>query len=404
MRYKYLASTPQGEMRAGELEAETEKEAEEALWQAGLTILRLRKLKKDGGGLHLESLSPTLFGVRRGEIIHFTRSLANLLGAGISEVPSLKMLQAQTSGPFGRVLNRVIEDISRGDSFSQALARHPQVFSTLYLRLIHVGEEIGSLPLVLRQLEVHLERERETAIRVRGALGYPAFIAVLAVGVVVILVTFVLPSMRALLREWGGSLPLSTRALVAIASFLRERAGLVMVALSLGVVGASWYIRSPRGSARWDRFLLRVPQVRRAIIFSQIARFCRTLSLLLKAGVTLTEGLNLLVQTTENAPFREVLTGVRADVVQGKLLSQALASRPLFPPLVGQLVSIGEHTGQLEVNLDTVVTSYDEEAGRAIARLVGMLEPALIILVGGVVAFIAVSILSPLYGLVRQIR
>ncbi len=144
--------------------------------------------------------------------------------------------------------------------------------------------------------------------------------------------------------------------------------------------------------------------MRRAIVFSQIARFCRTLSLLLKAGVTLTEGLNLLVQTTENAPFREVLTGVRADVVQGKLLSQALASRPLFPPLVGQLVSIGEQTGQLEANLDTVVSSYDEEAGRAIARLVGMLEPALIILVGGVVAFIAVSILSPLYGLVRQIR
>ncbi|HLE02707.1 MAG TPA: type II secretion system F family protein, partial [Dehalococcoidia bacterium] len=234
MRYKYLASTPQGEMRAGELEAETEKDAEEALWQAGLTILRLRKLKKGGEGLRLESLSPTLFGVRRGEIIHFTRGLANLLGAGISEVPSLKMLQAQSSGPFGRVLNRVIEDISRGDSFSQALARHPQVFSTLYLRLIQVGEEIGSLPLVLRQLEVHLERERETAIRVRGALGYPAFIAVLAVGVVVILVTFVLPSMRALLREWGGSLPLTTRALVAIASFLRERGGLVMVSLALG--------------------------------------------------------------------------------------------------------------------------------------------------------------------------
>ncbi len=404
MRYKYLASTPQGEVRGGELEAETEKEAEEALWQAGLTILRLRKLKKDGEGLHLESLSPTLFGVRRGEIIHFTRGLANLLGAGISEVPALKMLQAQTSGPFGRVLNRVIEDISRGDSFSQALARHPQVFSTLYLRLIHVGEEIGSLPLVLRQLEVHLERERETAIRVRGALGYPAFIAVLAVGVVVILVTFVLPSMRALLREWGGSLPLSTRVLVAIAGFLRERGGLVMVALALGVVGGAWYIRSPRGSARWDRFLLRVPQLRRAIIFSQIARFCRTLSLLLKAGVTLTEGLNLLVQTTENAPFREALTGVRADVVQGKLLSQALASRPLFPPLVGHLVSIGEHTGQMEANLDTIVTSYDEESGRATARLVGMLEPALIILVGGVVAFIAVSILSPLYGLVRQIR
>jgi len=391
-------------MRAGELEAETEKEAEEVLWQAGLTILRLRKLKEDSGGLHLESLSPTLFGVRRGEIIHFTRSLANLLAAGISEVPSLKMLQAQTSGPFGRVLNRVIEDISRGDSFSQALARHPQVFPTLYLRLIQVGEEIGSLPLVLRQLEVHLERERETAIRVRGALGYPAFIAVLAVGVVVILVTFVLPSMRALLREWGGTLPVSTRALVAIASFLRERGGLVMVALALGVVGGTWYIRRPWGRARWDRFLLRVPQVRRAIIFSQIARFCRTLSLLLKAGVPLTEALNLLVQTTENAPFREVLMGVRADVVQGKLLSQALASRPFFPPLVGQLVSIGEHTGQLEANLDTVVTSYDEEAGRAIARLVGMLEPALIILVGGVVAFIAVSILSPLYGLVHQIR
>lgn len=396
-----MASTPHGEVRSGDLEAGTEKEAEEALWQAGLTILRL---KREGEGLHLEALSPTLFGVRRDEIIHLTRSLANLLGAGVGLVPALQMLQAQTSGPFRRVLSRVIEDISRGESFSQALTRHPQVFSALYLRLVQVGEGIGSLPLVLRQLEVHLERERETVIRVKRALSYPAFIAVLAVGVVVIMVTFVLPSMRALMREWGGSLPLTTRALVAIAGFLRERAGLVMVALALVVVGVTWYIRSPRGRARWDRFVLRVPQVRRAVVFSQVARFCRTLSLLLKAGVPLTEALDLLAQTTENAPFREVLTGVRADVVQGKLLSEALASQPLLPPLVGQMANIGEHTGQLEASLDTLVSSYDEEAGRTTARLVGMLEPALVILVGGVVAFIALSILSPLYGLVHQIR
>lgn len=401
MRYRYLASTPQGEMRRGELEAETEKEAEEALWQAGLTILRL---KKEGEGLHLETLSPTLFGVRREEIIHFTRGLASLLGAGISLVPALKMLQAQTSGPFRRVLNRVIGDISRGGSFSHALAQHPQVFSALYLRLIQVGEGIGSLPLVLRQLELHLENEREMVSRVRRALAYPAFVAVLAVMLVFILVTFVLPSIRALMREWGGTLPLPTRVLVAVSGFMRGHGGLVMAALALGVVGGTWYIRSPRGRARWDRFLLWVPQVRRAIISSQVARFCRTLSLLLKAGVPLTEALDLLVQTTENAPFREVLMGVRADVVQGKLLSQALASRPLLPPLASQLVSIGEHTGQLEANLDTLVSNYDEEAGRATIRLVGMLEPALILVVGGVVAFIAVSILSPLYGLVRQIR
>jgi len=404
MRYKYLASTPRGEVRGGELEAETEEEAEEALWQSGLTILRLGQLRSGGAGLRLESLSPTLFGVKRGELIQFTRGLANLLGAGIGLVPALRMLQDQTSGPFRRALDRVIEDISRGESFSQALARHPQVFSALYLRLIHVGEEIGSLPMVLKQLEVHLERERETVTRVRGALGYPAFVAVLAVGVVFILVEFVLPSMRALMREWGGSLPLSTRVLVAIANFLRERAALVMVALSLVVLGGAWYIRSPRGRAIWDRFLLRVPGVRRAIISSQVTRFCRTLSLLLKAGVPLTEALNLLVQTTDNVPFKEALTGVKADVVQGKLLSLALTSRPLFPPLVGQLVSIGEHTGQLEANLDTLVSNYEEEGGRAVRRLVAMLEPALIILVGGVVAFIAVSILSPLYGLVHQIR
>jgi len=189
-----------------------------------------------------------------------------------------------------------------------------------------------------------------------------------------------------------------------VSGFVRERAELVIAAVALGVFGATWYVRTPNGRARWDRFLLRVPQVRRAVVDTQVARLCRTLSLLLKAGVPLTEGMDLLLQTTENAPFREALKGVKADVVQGKLLSEALASRPLFPLLVSQLLSIGEHTGQMEASLDTLVTTYDEEAGRATARLVGMLEPALILVMGGVVAFIAVSILSPLYGLVRQIR
>ena len=401
MKYRYVACSPAGEVRRGEVETDTERGAEEALWQAGLTIIRLRRAREGG----LEVFFPSFFGPRRSDVIHFTRGLAHLLGAGIPLVPALGMLREQAAGAaFRRVLRDVIVRVSAGDSFSQALSHHPKVFPALYQGLVQVGEGGGGLVSVLRQLGAHLEREQQIGARLRRALSYPAFVLLLAGVVVFIMVTFVLPALRSLMLEWGGQMPWATRWLVAAAGSVRENLVILALGHSLMVLGAWTYGRTVPGRRLRDQLLLRVPQLGRAILYSNLARASRTLSLLLRSGVLLGDSLGFMRQTMENVPLQEALGEVQVKVAEGQLLSQAMASRPIFPPLARQLVALGEQTGQLATNLDILAVTYEEETERLTTRLVGMVEPALILVVGGIIAFIAVAILSPIYSLARQVR
>lgn len=401
MWFKYIAVKAGGEVVTGTVEATTEQRAEELLWQSELTILSLKKTRSIPS---VRELLPTFFGVKRDDVVNFSRDLSTLLGAGIAIIPSLVMLYERTTKPSMKKLIRDIwVSVETGSSFSDACAKHPTVFSPFYLRLTKVGEEIGNLEQMLEQIGVQMTKEAAVMAKVKSALTYPAFVLAVATVAVVALVTFVVPAMSGLFEQFGGELPILTRIIVAISDFFRGN----ILYLAFGfivVIGVSvWFFGTPTGKRIRSTMALKIPIIKDVNIKGTMSRLARNLSILLGGGITLTEALELVIQTTDNVIFKEAFTKVRADVHDGLLLSQAMRNQAIFPPMLTQVVGVGEHTGRLEPNLETVADFYEKETDKAVASATGMLTPVMTIVVGGIVALIAISMYTPIYGLAGQI-
>lgn len=401
MWFKYIAVKAGGEVVTGTVEATTEQRAEELLWQSELTILSLKKTRSIPS---VRELLPTFFGVKRDDVVNFSRDLSTLLGAGIAIIPSLVMLYERTTKPSMKKLIRDIwVSVETGSSFSDACAKHPTVFSPFYLRLTKVGEEIGNLEQMLEQIGIQMTKEAAVMAKVKSALTYPAFVLAVATVAVVALVTFVVPAMSGLFEQFGGELPLLTRIIVAISDFFRGNI-LYLVFGFIVVIGVSvWFFGTPTGKRIRSTMALKIPIIKDVNIKGTMSRLARNLSILLGGGITLTEALELVIQTTDNVIFKEAFTKVRDDVHDGLLLSQAMRNQPLFPPMLTQVVGVGEHTGRLEPNLETVADFYEKETDKAVASATGMLTPIMTIVVGGIVALIAISMYTPIYGLAGQI-
>ena len=401
MQYSYTAIKNNGETVTGTLEADTEERAEDYLWKSDLTIVKLQK-KRDS--ISMSKIMPSFFGVKRDDIINFSADLATLLGSGIGILPALVMLYERTTRTgMKNLIRELLVAVETGSSFSEACAQHPNVFSPFYIRLTKVGEEIGNLELMLRQITIQMRKEAAIVSKVRSAIAYPAFVLAVAIVAVIVMITFVLPAMSGLFDELGGELPMVTRIMMGTAMFLRN--SMVYIVIAVAVIGlGSWlYFRTPGGKRTWGIITWKVPLIKDVSIKSSMSRMARNLSILLTGGVPLTESLELVINTTDNVPFKEALTKVHSDVHSGQLMSRAMMNYSLFPPLLTQVVGVGEQTGRMETNLETVADFYETETDKAVSRATGMLGPILVVMVGLIVAFIAMSMLSPIYSLAGQI-
>ena len=402
MRFKYVAYNSTGEETTGIVEADSQQRAEETLWRSNLTISRISKV---ASSLALDEILPTIFGVKRQDLVTFSRDMASLLVSGIPLLQALRMLREQAEkASLKRVLGDILNSLEAGNSFSQACAKHPAIFPPLYLRLVEIGEEIGSLELVFRQITSHYEKELALQARIRSALTYPIMVIVLAVASLLIMVNFVLPAMMGLFTEFKAELPLITRILMAVAEALKTYGPQVTFSVILVAVLTYLYLKTPTGNRRKDYLVMQIPVIGAIIRKLNIGRIARTMVIMQRAGVTLTEILKILVQTTQNVAFKEALITVDTEIRQGRLLSQAFASHPLFTPLLVQMISVGEQTGRLETNMETLANYYEQEADRAINRATELIEPVMIVGAGGLVGFIAISIITPMYGIINQIQ
>lgn len=402
MNYRYVAFDQAGRRVEGWYEAPDESAAEEALWQQGLTVARLHAARRRTA---LHELFPTFFGVRRNDLIVFSRQLATLLSSGISILQALQLLADQSSSQALRdVLREIVGDLEQGRSFSAALGDHPHTFPDLYARTITVGERTGNLDSVLRRLATYLDRERELLRKMRDALAYPAFVLVVAIGVVILVLTVALPPMVQLFETFGGNLPWPTRALIAASRFTTSYGLYVLFAgLILASVGA-WWVQTPVGKRVKDAVLLRLPVVGPLILQGQISRFARTSSTLIRAGLPLAEVIDLAVQTCGNTVVADALERARGALLGGRGLSEPLATEPIFPTLLSQMVRVGEETGTLEDNLETLADFYEEEVDRSVQLMASLVEPALTVFVGLIVAFIALSMVMPMYSVLSEIK
>ncbi|MGD2205187.1 MAG: type II secretion system F family protein [Anaerolineae bacterium] len=402
MSYRYVAFDRSGQRVEGQIEVPSEAAAEEVLWEQGLTVAQLTPARPRQT---LATLFPTFFGVKRRDLIIFSRQLATLLTSGVNILRALQLLAQQADRRAMReVLEEVVSSLERGQAFSGALAQHPLAFPDLYARTISVGERTGNLEDVLRQLATYLEKEQELVRKLRDALSYPIFVLMVAVGVVAMMLTVALPPMVDLFESFGADLPLPTRIMMAISRFASAYGLYVLVGGLILAALFAWWGGRPSGRRLRDATLLRVPVVGKIILQGQLTRFARTTSTLIRAGLPLSEVMDLVIQTIDNVIVAEALDRARSALLSGQGLSGPLAAERLFPSLLAQMVRVGEETGTLEENLETLVTFYEEEVDRNVQILTSMAEPALTIFVGAIVGFIAVSMVMPMYSILSEIK
>lgn len=396
MVYQYVAYNEK-ELIKGKLEAASEDAASELLSNAGFQVL---SLKFRAQAFSLDKVFPSLFKAQPSEIVLFYRELALLLESGVDIVTSLELLQTHMSNRVLRkVCGEVIGELRNGNQLSEALAKHPDVFSTMYCRLLGVGERSGGLETILRQMADYMEKDVATKKEVKGALTYPMITMVVAVGVVGVLVTFVLPAFSKLYMSMGVQLPLITRIVLGSGDFFQKYGLYFVIGLALLGGGGYAYVKTPNGRYNWDKMLLRLPLLGRVLHLDELARACRSMSLLIHAGLPLTEILPLIIRGSNNKVMAKALAAVEREMVQGEGLSRPMSKDSLFPPMMVRLVKVGEETGNLDSTLLTVAKNYETEGQERVRNLIAMIQPAMTIFTGLVVGFIALALASSMYSI-----
>lgn len=398
MPYQYVAVAGDGRRVQGVLDAPNEGAAEEILWGQQFTILSLREVRQKASSQFLASR------IKTRDLIVFSRQLATLIESGIPIVRALFLLKEQMSNKrFVSVLNEVTADVQQGRFFSEAILKHQKAFPPLYGRLIEIGERAGNLEMVLRQLAVYLEKEDALVRKVRGAMSYPAFVLVLAVGVIFLMLTVALPPLMEMFTSFDAELPLPTRMLIALTDFFSAYKFHIAGGIAALVVVFMLVLRTEPGHFMFDGLLLKVPLLGRVIIQGAVARMCRSISSLLMAGIALPEIMEMIIRTQGNRVIAKALQQVHSELLQGHGLSDPLAQRKIFPSMLIQMVRVGEETGSLDSNMETLAGFYEDEVDRAVGAMTSALEPALTIFIGVLVGFVAVAVIMPMYSLMGEI-
>ncbi len=402
MPYKYVAyTTADKRVVEGTIDVSTEELAKERLRQLGLSIVRLKATRPR---FSIRRSMPTLFGVKARDVAAFSRQLATLVERGITAFSALQILKDQIRNPaFREIVTSMIQDLEQGSSFADAISRHPEAFPSIYSRMVRVGESTGNLEVVLRQVAEYIEKEKAAVKRVRKAMVYPALVLLLACGVVAIMVTVTLPPLLDMFNEFEAELPLPTKLLMAIVGLATGYWFYILPAIIGTVVLAVWYVKTPDGRERFDRLLLRIPIVGMIIAQREMARFSRTMAISLDAGLPMFEAMDLIIQTAQNSVIRSALQDMRTQMVEGRGLFQSMASNELFPALLVQMVKVGEQVGTLSKDLTTVADMYEQDVDDRVDTLLSLMQPALLLGVGLIVAFIAVSVVLPMYSIMGEI-
>ena len=341
-------------------------------------------------------------GTSRGQLVVGTRQLATLVKAGMPLLRSLRTVSDQLDpGALRQVFTLIATDVEGGVKLSEALAHHPRVFPPFYINMVRAGEVGGLLEEILKRLAEVMEKQQRLRDRVRGALMYPAFVMFAAVSILIILMAFVVPTFLGMFTELGSALPLPTRILIVMCTVVRQWWWLV----ALGVVGfvamMQALVKTPEGKRQVDRLVLRLPLFGSLIHRLLVARFARTFGTLLTSGVPILSALETVRMTVSNAVLDDALQDVERSLRAGESLARPIELSNAFPPLVSRMVALGEETGQLDRMLTQLADNYEEEVDVMLGGLTQLLEPLLIVGVGGIVGFIVIAMFLPLLSLTK---
>jgi type IV pilus assembly protein PilC len=398
-RFSYTALATDGTSVSGVEVAPSSGAAHVALRQRGLQPINVREKRS---ALQFEI---TRRRVNRKHLMHFSRQLAVFIKAGIPILDALEVITEETSDKlFKKALGGVIEALQSGDTFAGAAAGHAEAFPRFYVGILESAELTGNLDVVLEQLAEYIERDQEARRKVTSALMYPSIVMAMAIGVVGLLTGWVLPKFKTFFSSLHAKLPLPTRMLLGVADFVTSWWFLLSGGIVVLVVGGLAMFRSKSGRAKLDAIMLRVPVAGDLVRHAILERVCRILSSMLRAGVPLPEAMVVTAEATNNAVYRRGLTGVREEMLQGRGLAGPIAASGLFPGALRQMFRVGEDTGSLDQQLQTAAIYYDRELDYRIKRFTTLFEPAVIVAVGLIVGFVAVALVSAMYGIYHQVK
>lgn len=404
--FEYLLVNKKKETVSSTIEAADKLSAINALKSRGQLIKIEEKSAKKSGGF---SFGKKKKGAKTDELVMFTRQLSAMVSAGVPILRSLNsMAKHAESVGFRETINAVIKDIEGGMSFADALGKHPETFNDIYVNMVAAGETGGILDDILKRLALQQEKNSSMKKKIKGAMTYPIVLLAITIIAFFILMTFIIPVIGKTIKDMGGpdaKLPLLTEIMLGISDFMVSFWYLIVPAFIGGIWALIRYIKTPKGRIKFHRVIIKVPAVGAIVRKVAIARFTRTFSALIGAGVAVLEALDVTSRAVGNVVYEESLREATKRVQNGEVLSRIIAERDdLYPPIVAQMLSVGEETGQTDKVLIKVADFYEEEVDTAIDGVSSIIEPVMIVAMGGVIALVAVSVMGPITSMAGQVK
>lgn len=396
--FKYTAKNKFGETIKGKVEAKAIDQAASLLNSRGLLVIKLEPLLKDSFAM-IKSMTG---GIKFDDVVNLTRQMSTMITAGLPLAGALNILVRDGKPEVTKIVATILQDVEGGNSFADALAKHPKIFSRLYIQLVRAGETGGVLDTVLERLADNMEKEKEFKAKTKGALIYPVIVVIAMLVVAAIMMIFVIPKLTEMYRDFGSELPTLTKGLIGISDFAVKYWYIVGGLIAAGIVVFKNYYKTKAGRYKVDEFKLKIPifgDLTKKIILTE---FARTLSLLLGSGISLLEAISIVSDSVENIVYRSALQEVNKQVEKGSSLSESLSHYEMFPTILHQMMSVGEETGKLDEVLKKLSVYFERESEHAIKNMTTAIEPMIMIVLGIGVGAMVIAVIMPIYNLTSQ--
>ena len=394
----YSARAISGDLTNGEIDLPTKEEVVGYLRRQRLIPLNVRAKPKD--------MSFTIgSGVKTREVVIFTRQFATMITSGLPLVQSLSVLAEQTENPrFKTVITAVLNDIQAGQTLADAMRRHPKIFTDLYVNMIAAGEAGGILDTILLRLATFLEKNDALIRKIKGAMTYPAVMLFVVIGATTVLLWKVVPVFAGIFTDAGMALPAPTRIVLSLSGFLQSYILYLFLAFIGAIFALRQYYQTSSGQLVLDRILLNTPVLGSLIRKSAVSRFTRTLGTLVSSGVSILDGLEITARTSGNRVVHDAVMSSRASIAGGATISDPLKASGVFPPMVVQMINVGEQTGGLDEMLSKIADFYDDEVDAAVSALTSILEPIMIVVMGVVIGGMVVAMYLPMFDMMKTVQ
>lgn len=397
--YAWKGKAPGGAVQSGELTLGTKDEVQQYLRRKRIIASQIKE--RGGGSMRIPALKRGV-GIR--DLVIFTRQFSTMVNAGLPLVQCLDILSKQSENPtFGRIIAEVRNDVESGSTLAEALGKRQKAFDSLYVNMVDAGEAGGILDDILARLAGYLEKAEALRRKVKSALTYPAVVLIVALGATTFMLLFIIPTFAKIFADFGGELPLPTRIVMGMSNFLKGFWWAIILFFAALVFTIKRFYKTERGRLKVDALLLRMPVLGQILRKASIARFTRTLGTMISSGVPILTALDITARTAGNKIIENAILATKGSIGEGETIAAPLRDSKVFPPMVVQMISVGEETGALDKMLDKIANFYDEEVNVAVDTLTSIIEPVMIVVMGSLVGGMVIAMYMPMFKLINVV-